>query len=392
MTGESLLTLSLPDDHVGLYVHVPFCVRKCHYCDFPSQPLGDKHTDDIATVLTALAAELAQRRASIDRPLASIYIGGGTPTLLGGAGLRALWALLDDLPRRNDAEITIEANPGTLSDDLLAALADLPITRVSLGVQSLRDEELRLLGRIHTAAQVPAAVAALRATGIPALNLDLISALPGQPPAHWEETLLGAIALEPDHISAYALILEAGTPLCAAVEAGAVPEPEEDSEAEMAELTTTVLGEGGYQHYEVSNFARPGCHSRHNLGYWLGRDYLGLGPAATSCLHGTRWRNTDQMAAYAALLQEHLLPVAYAERLAAPTRLLEMVMLGLRLCNGFDLAAAERVCGCTLADISPAYATLCAEGALIYDEPTLRLSRTTFRLANTVVTQLMTDA
>lgn len=382
--------LILPPDHFGLYIHVPFCARKCRYCDFASQPLAGQQGDPVAAYLAALRTEVALRAPLLDRPCNSIFIGGGTPTILDGAGLQEFWEIIAAVPRYDDAEITLEANPGTLSDEVLSAISELPFTRVSLGVQSLRDDELALLGRVHTAAEVPAAVAALRHAGIQHLNLDLIYALPGQTPAQWEETLTGAIALQPEHLSAYSLILEAGTPLCADVASGLLPEPDEDAEAEMAAHTVQRLTDAGYQQYEVSNYARPGCHSRHNLAYWLGRDYLGLGPAAASCMGGTRWRNADDLAAYSRGLRDGVLPIAYAERLAAPTWLLERVMLGLRLRDGFNLAEAERACGCTLEAVtSDVYRALLAEGMLVRAGDNLRLSDDAFRLANAVVTRLM---
>ena len=341
--------------------------------------------------LDALAIEARHRRAACPRPLHSIFIGGGTPTMLTGAQLRRLWhEVIAPFPRTPEAEVSIEANPGTFSADVLAALAEIPLTRVSIGVQSLHADELALLGRIHTPAEVADAVAAVRAIGIPQINLDLISALPGQTAARWAETVRQALALRPDHLSLYSLMLEEGTPLTAQVEAGQLTLPGEEEEEAMARATDALLAAAGFHLYEVSNAAPSGRHSRHNLGYWLGRDYLGLGPAATSTLGAARWRNTADVAAYLARVQAQETAVEYAERLSAAERLLERVMLGLRLRDGFDLAEAEADCGCTLDAL--AHATVDAlqhEGLLALLGGHLRLTSTGFPLANMVVSRLM---
>ncbi|MHB9132087.1 MAG: radical SAM family heme chaperone HemW [Armatimonadota bacterium] len=381
--------LTLPADHLGLYVHVPFCARKCRYCDFASQP----HTRTSALAdayLDALAREADARRSLVgDRPLHSVFIGGGTPTLLTGAQLRRLWhEVIAPFPRMPDVEITLEANPGTLTADVLEALAEIPLTRVSLGVQSFDSEELALLGRIHSPADVIEAVSALRTIGIPQLNLDLMYALPGQTAANWKRSLEQALALHPGHLSLYALILEEGTPLTAQVQAGLLPAPSEEEEEEMTEVTARLLADAGYRHYEVSNAARPGAHSRHNLGYWLGRDYLGLGVAATSGLGTLRWRNIDRTAGYISRMATGISAAVYAERLSAQERLLERVMLGLRLRDGFNLAEAETEC--RLAEITRGALRTCIdEGLLVLAGNTLRLTPAGYPLANSVVARLM---
>jgi oxygen-independent coproporphyrinogen III oxidase len=381
--------LTLPADHVGLYVHVPFCVRKCAYCDFASEAGGDGATVD--AYLHALAREAATRRPLVTGPLHSVYIGGGTPTLLGGEGLRRLWdevvALFPLLP---DAEVTIEANPGTLSPAVLAVLAELPVTRVSLGVQSLQDEELRALGRIHTAQEARDAIRRLRGSVALPINVDLMYGLPGQTADSWAATLAGTLALGPEHLSVYSLMLEPGTPLAAAVDAGATAVPGEDESAGLGEQAALALAAAGYTTYEVSNAARPGAHSRHNLGYWLGRDYLGLGAAATSCMSGVRWRNAAGVADYTARAGAIGTAVAYAERLSARERLLERVMLGLRLRAGFAVDEAEAACGVTLEDVAGhAVARLQAEGLLAYEGAVLRLTDTGWPVANSVTARLM---
>jgi oxygen-independent coproporphyrinogen-3 oxidase len=381
--------LTLPSDHLGLYVHVPFCARKCRYCDFPAGPCDDPTLPD--RYLDALARESARRRSEILRPLHSIFIGGGTPSLLSPGQLARLWdTVIAPFPRIDDAEATIEVNPGTLTIAHLEVLSTRPITRVSLGVQSLQDDELTQLGRIHSPQQAVEAVQAVHDAGIRQVNLDLMYGIPGQTVASWANTLERALALHPTHLSCYALILEEGTPLAAQVTAGVFTLPSEDEVEMMGAVLDEYLARAGFKQYEVSNAALPGCHSRHNLGYWLGRDYLGLGAAATSMLGALRWRNRTEPVEYVTRISADLPVIAYCERLAAAERLLERVMLGLRLREGFDLAEAERECGVTLHEVAgTTVAALTGEGLLMREGVTLRLTSAGFPLANQVVARLM---
>jgi oxygen-independent coproporphyrinogen-3 oxidase len=384
--------LTLRSDHFGLYVHIPFCARKCRYCDFASAPPQDGA--EVEAYLAALAAEARSWHSRCLPPVTSIYIGGGTPSLLTGAQLRRLWAtVIAPFPRDPAAEVTLEANPGRLGEELLAGLAALPVTRVSLGVQSLQAEELAILGRLHSPEQVPAAMQAVYALGISELNLDLMYGIPEQSCASWAASVMGAVALAPAHLSLYSLICEPGTPLTAQVEAGTLELPGEDEEDMMAAWVGEALPAAGYTLYEVANAARPGAVCRHNLGYWLGRDYLGLGVGAASWMGGVRWRNATTMASYLARLAQDGTAIDYCERLAAPDQLLERVMLGLRLTAGFDLPAAEIACGRTLvALVGDEYGRLCAEGALEWEPPVLRLSARAFRQANQVMARLWAAA
>ena len=393
MINQPSTCLTLPPDHLGLYIHIPFCVRKCHYCDFVSQALSADNPQ-VERYLDALAIESAQRRADIVRPLHSIYIGGGTPTVLTGNQLRRLWEdVIAPFPCCEDVEITLEANPGTLTEDILNALATLPITRVSLGAQSFSSAELAVLGRIHSPAAVGEAVQAIRQTGISRINIDLIYALPGQSVAGWLENMRQALALCPDHLSCYSLILEENTPLARQMLAGVLAMPDEEEEEKMLAGMETLLASSGLRLYEVSNAARPGAHSRHNLGYWLGRDYLGLGTAAASAYGALRWRNSTDTAYYIARQHAVLPSIEYAERLSARRRLLEQVMLGLRLRDGFHLTAAEVDCGCSLRGITGDVLTsLYKEQLLEQKDEILRLTTGGYQLANQVVSRLMAAA
>lgn len=387
------MPVHLPPDHLGLYVHVPFCARKCRYCDFPSRPLGGDR-EIVERYLRALAREAALRRREVDRPLHSVYIGGGTPTMLAPAELIRLWEeAIAPFPLAPGAEVSLEANPGTLTPEHAEVLADLPVTRVSLGAQSFAPAELSLLGRIHSPEEVEESARLLRAAGIAELNLDLMYGLPGQTVASWNESLERALNLRPAHLSCYALILEEETPLSAEIAAGVFTLPGEDDEIRMAALAARLPAKQGLARYEVSNAARPGSECRHNLGYWLGRDYLGLGPSAVSCIGGVRWRNVDDAGVYAERIANGVPAVSFAERLSAPARLLERVMLGLRLRAGFDLAAAEAECGCTLQALAAGtVGALIDRGLLAQDGVRLCLTPAGYPLANQVVAQLMANA
>jgi len=341
--------------------------------------------------LRALAREAELRLGEIERPVHSVYIGGGTPTMLAPAELVRLWdevvAPFSLLP---DAEVSLEANPGTLTIEHAEALASLPVTRVSLGAQSFLPAELAMLGRLHSPEEVEESARLLRAAGIPGLNLDLMYGLPGQTAAGWGESLRRALALQPEHLSCYSLITEEETPLTAEIEAGVLTLPGEEEETGMAALTEGLTAEHGLARYEVSNSARPGRECRHNVGYWLGRDYLGLGPAAVSCIGGVRWRNVDAAGDYATRIADGAPAVSFAERLSGESRLLEWVMLGLRLRDGFDLAAAEAECGCALQ--ADPMDVLIDSGLLERNGDRLCLTPAGYPLANQVVARLTANA
>ncbi|MDP3630632.1 MAG: radical SAM family heme chaperone HemW [Actinomycetota bacterium] len=330
-----------------LYVHVPLCRSKCAYCDFYSLPLSGV-TEDLSTIAGSLAA---QGRAWLARdvepqPLKSIYIGGGTPTLL-GLDLAGLVALLTTwFPLAPDAEVTVEANPESLDPVLARALADAGVTRVSLGVQSLDDAILSFLERPHDAATARAAAQAVREAGL-ALSLDLICGIPGQTTQSWIDTLEGALVLRPEHVSVYPLVIEAGTPLSAAVAIGDVPEPDPDVAADMMLLAQHVLAQAGFARYEVANYALPGAESRHNTAYWTGASYLGVGPGAHGMLDATTASAVGFVPArgedvarlrYSVVcdLREGLTPMPRLdiEVLTAAETRREDVMLGLRLARG----------------------------------------------------------
>ena len=329
---------------LAAYVHVPFCRVRCGYCDFNTYAPGELGgaAGAPATYAQALAREIELAAGVLapagTRHLTTVFCGGGTPTLL-PAG--QLVEILDRLRRHwdfaPDAEVTTEANPDSVTPQSLRQLRAGGFTRVSFGMQSAVPHVLRTLERTHDPANVASAVAAARAADLE-FSLDLIYGTPGESLGDWRHSLEAALALEPDHLSAYALVVEPGTKLAAAVRRGAVPTPDDDDEADKYELADAVLGAAGYAWYEVSNFARPGRECRHNLAYWRGGHWWGFGPGAHSHVGGVRWWNVKHPGAYADRLAGGTSPAAGREVLTAAQRADEEVLLGIRLHEGMPVA------------------------------------------------------
>ncbi|GFO53023.1 coproporphyrinogen III oxidase [Geomonas sp. Red276] len=412
----------------GIYLHYPFCVRKCLYCDFAStasSPVTPK------AYVKGVLAEMELRRRGVDGPVqaSTLYLGGGTPSLMGPelvAGLVEGVERLFGLER--DAEVTIEANPGTLTPEKLSGYRAAGVNRLSLGVQSFDDRYLEKLGRIHTAADAVEGFAAARRAGFANLSIDLMHSLPGQSLEEWRVSLDRAIALAPEHISAYALSVEEGTPFAAMKEAGKLPLPEEELAVAMFEETVTRLAKAGYLHYEISNFARPGCASRHNGAYWRRESYLGFGAGAHSFLNprlkdgparpaaadrlrplppppeggaegfgeacprhwGRRWKNAADLSAYLESVAAGSLPEEDVELLTLDDAVSEAFFLGLRVLDGIDLAELRTLYGENplerhLAEV----ARLENAGLLLRDGERVRLSPPTVLIANSVFARFL---
>lgn len=336
------MTQPLRDTALGLYVHVPFCRSKCRYCDFCSHPPAPGEVERYAR-----AVEGEARLRADDRPVRTLYVGGGTPSFLEVCHLSRLLQLLRDAFRlQSDCEITVEANPADLTADWLASCRAAGVNRLSLGVQGMRDEDLRFLERRHTVAEAVAAGQRARDAGFDNLGIDLIVGLPAHSPAIVREILARAVdALAPEHLSCYQLTCAPGTRLSDAVERGQVRMPDADAEAAVFMTTHETCEALGYEGYEVSNFARaPAFRSRHNSAYWAHRDYIGLGPSAHSFLNPVRSWNTPDPAGYAASLERGERPEAGRERLTPLQRATEIILLGLRTREGFSLDDL-RACG-----------------------------------------------
>lgn len=323
---------------LGIYVHIPFCVQKCRYCDFLSFPCDIKTQEAYVEALCREIDGLSEKSAPDPNYFVpTVYFGGGTPSLLTPALLEKILCKLKTVfcivP---DAEITLEANPGTLTKEKLAAYCAMGINRLSIGLQSADEEELKLLGRIHTWEMFRENYEAAREAGFYNINVDVMTALPGQTAKKLGRTLEKVLALSPEHISAYSLIIEEGTPFYEIYGGlNGCPElPDEEAERALYYLTRDTLVKNGYLHYEISNFARPGYESRHNGAYWTRQDYVGLGLGAASLLDNVRWRNEEELAAY---LEN---PCKISERLSLEkaAQMEEFLFLGLRLMRGVDEA------------------------------------------------------
>lgn len=382
----------------GVYVHVPYCRVRCGYCDFntyTASELGEgaSRSDYASQLRTELAFGARALRASgvEDRKAATVFFGGGTPTLLPASdlvsmldGVREQWGIA------SGAEVTTEANPDSVDRDYLAALVAGGFTRVSFGMQSAVPSVLATLDRTHTPERVPLVVQWAREVGLQ-VSLDLIYGTPGETLADWQRSLETALACDPDHLSAYALIVEPGTKLAAQIRRGEVAEPDDDLHAEMYELADAMLAAAGYEWYEISNWSRSeSTRSRHNLSYWSGADWWGAGPGAHSHVGGTRWWNVKHPRAYAQRIAAGESPAYGREVLDFETQRVERVLLETRIADGLAidvLTEAERraVPDLIAGGLIDGRAALGAGGAARRIVPTLRGRL----LADTVVHRLL---
>lgn len=380
---------------IGLYVHVPFCVSKCAYCDFASYRGREA---DIPRYVEAVVREITRRGAETGHPKAdTIFLGGGTPSLLDEFQVtRILDALFEAFPIEEGAEITCECNPGTLGPHPLPlsqrergvpfaqTLRKAGVNRLSMGAQAAQTRLLRLIGRIHTWEQVIASVEIARQAGFDNINLDLMFGLPSQTVADWRETLVAAIALSPTHLACYGLIVEEGTPICRDIAAGKLALPDEEVEREMYELARETLAEHGFHQYEISNFAREGYACRHNLGCWTRVPYLGFGCAAHSFFDECRTMNPSTLDAYLAGEEPK------TEQISEEEARFESMMLGLRMTRGVRDDDFTRMHGMSIRDAFGEKLDKPINGGLLqWHEGALRLTRLGMDLQNSVLVDLM---
>ena len=369
---------------LALYIHVPFCRSKCIYCDFASWPNSESR---IEPYLAALKREmLSWKDALKGYELATMFIGGGTPSILSGGQIASLMEEVRALlPVREGAEITMEANPGTTSPGQLETVRRAGVNRISFGAQSLDDGLLKKLGRIHTSAEIAGAVRMARDAGFDNLSLDLMYALPGQNMELWMDTLDRAVKLAPDHISAYSLIVEEGTPMHDLAQSGKVGFPDDDACVDMQRAAIGFLESAGYGRYEISNYARPGRECRHNIVYWERGEYLGLGCAAHSLMNGERFENPRS-------LDEYLSGVRRCEStvLTRGDAMEEALMLATRMTKGLDLAAYGAQFG---EDFAAAHRKAVRRmeklGLVKIENGFLRLTREGLEVQNAVVVELL---
>ena len=338
---------ALGDRPFGVYLHVPFCATRCGYCDFNTYTAtelggGASQASYAGTALEEI--RLARRvLGEVDLPVQTVFVGGGTPTLLPARDLgRLLDGVRQEFGLAPRAEVTTEANPDSVTPASLDALREAGFTRISFGMQSAREHVLTVLDRTHTPGRPAAAVAEARAAGFESVSLDLIYGTPGESADDWQASLDAVLAAGVDHVSAYALIVEEGTRLAGQVRRGLVPPPDDDVLADRYLAAEETLGGAGLEWYEVSNWARGAGHAcRHNLAYWAGSDWWGVGPGAHSHVGGTRWWNVKHPAAYAGRLAAGASPGAGREVLTDRDRYVERVMLGLRLAAGLSLSELD---------------------------------------------------
>lgn len=324
-----------------LYLHIPFCVRKCLYCDFLSFSAENQIKEDYVEKLTEEIK--AQGTLYQDYEVISVFIGGGTPSILLSEQIRRIMNTLKTaFSLAEQAEITIEANPGTLNFEKLKVFRDCGINRLSLGLQSAKDEELKALGRIHNLEEFLTNFRAARVAGFSNINVDLMSALPGQTMDSYQETIRLVTELMPEHISAYSLIIEEGTPFCDRFDT--LDLPDEDTEREMYHFTKKYLQNKGYGRYEISNYAKTGRECNHNIGYWTGVEYLGLGLGSSSFTEGSRFSNEGDLNTYLNYTYEDFLRKSHQkqrELLTKQAQMEEFMFLGLRLTAGISASEFE---------------------------------------------------
>lgn len=366
---------------IGLYVHVPFCARKCAYCDFASFAGREQ---DMDAYVDAVLRE-AEERSSIDAAVATLYIGGGTPSLLPpvlmARLLRGLRSCFSFLP---DAECSCECNPGTVTEGFLSVLREGGVNRLSFGAQAAQPRLLSLLGRIHRWEQVQESVEMAKRAGFQNINLDLMLGLPTQTMEDMRETLSEALALNPNHLSCYGLIVEEGTKMYRMVESGAWTLPDEDTEREMYELCRVTLARHGFQQYEISNFALPGFPCRHNVDCWKRKEYLGLGSAACGFLGSVRYQNPPD-------LSDYLAGKPREETTVSPDEAkFESIMLGLRMTEGVSDEAFRQMHGVSITEAfglkleKPLH-----QGLVVWQDGFLCLTRKGMDVQNSVLVELL---
>ena len=320
---------------LGLYIHIPFCRQRCDFCAFYLEIYREHRAKTLVRFLMHEIRLSAQQHVIANRPVQSVYFGGGTPTVLATTQLIAILSeVRTHFTLTSDCEITVEAHPSTISSQGLIQLLQAGVTRISFGAESMEDGDLARIGRPGAVSDTVTAVTRARAAGFTNINLDVMYGLPGQSLEGWQRTLAHCLVLEPTHLSCYALTVEQDTKLASNIQRQRSPAPDEGLQIEMDEAAQRILGDAGYERYEVSNYAKPGYVCRHNLLYWTNGEYLGLGPSAQSYLGGTRFGNVADIAAYETSLAATQLPIEDRIRLSKVEQLRDAVIFGLRLIQG----------------------------------------------------------
>jgi oxygen-independent coproporphyrinogen-3 oxidase len=378
---------------LSAYLHIPFCEKKCIYCDFYSIENVSLRGEFVELLLQEIALKLAASPSLSGRTLETIFFGGGTPSLLTPEELaRIITALKSHFTISENVEFTLECNPGTVTLAKLSGYRALGVNRLSFGVQSFDQAELDFLGRIHNAAEAREAVRLARAAGFENVSIDLIFALPGQNEATLANTLREAIALGTDHISAYNLIVEPGTPLFRLVQMNKIIELDPDRAAQLFDLTQRTLEEAGFEQYEISNYARSTAkRAKHNLVYWDGaKEYISFGPSAHEFLEGRRDWNVSSLEQYKHMIASGSLPILQSETLTTEERRTEVAYLQLRS-TGIDLVQFEQAFGEALMDYDEVHA-LIGDEMLVWNDGKLCLTQKGYRFCDGIVTRLLRQA
>lgn len=381
-----------------LYIHVPFCIKKCAYCDFLSAPAGEEERQRY--VETMIKEIQGYRKKYQEYCVTTIFVGGGTPSVLSGEQIKEVFnALRASFVIDTQAEITIEVNPGTVTEEKVEAWMQAGVNRISIGLQSVNDEELQMLGRMHTYKDFLNTYHLLRDKGFNNLNIDLISAIPGQTLESWKTTLSTVAELEPEHISAYSLIVEEGTPFYTIYGAGGAdgnlesmvqPLPDEETERFIYEETEMILQKYGYDRYEISNYAKPGYACRHNEGYWRRVNYLGVGLGASSLIENQRFRNFSTYDAYMDAIQNQKLFHEEVESLSVTDEMEEFMFLGLRMMSGISREEFQKKFGKKIETVyEKQIQQLKKDGLIEFVENRIRLTKRGIDISNYVFEQFL---
>lgn len=371
----------------GLYVHIPYCETKCGYCDFYSVALDGR---DASPLISCVVSELRTRTASTPMSIRTVFVGGGTPTVLPPAEMRCLFdALADVVSRGGVREFTVEANPATVDDEKLAILTAAGVDRLSMGAQSWHVEDLARLERLHTPADIAPGVASARRHGIRRINLDLIFGIPGQTLERWSDSLDRTIALGVDHISCYGLTYEPGTRLTAQWRRGHVLRCDEDTEARMYGHAIDRLAAAGLEQYEISSFAAPGQRCLHNMIYWRNEPYIGVGPSAAGYADGERYKNVADTGRYVDAMRRHGRAVLTRDGVTGAARAGETIMMQLRLNDGIDVKRfVGRMGADCLSALRPALDRFAGMGLLTVTDETIALTRAGRLVADPIISEL----
>lgn len=377
-----------------IYIHIPFCVRKCAYCDFLSGPADDKSME---CYVEKLIDEIYAHGASDslgENIVTTIFLGGGTPSVLSGEQMQRIMSAIQDVFGIDvNAEISMEANPGTVTKEKLEIYKQAGINRISFGLQSANNEELKLLGRIHTWEEFLESFQLARECGFDNINVDLISAIPKQTVESWESSVSQVISLNPEHISAYSLIIEEGTPFFEKYGEGTEGEsvlPSEEDEREMYHRTEELLEEAGYHRYEISNYAKVGRECQHNLGYWERKNYLGIGLGASSLVNNVRYKNTDELEYYIQYASELSEIQENREVLSQTEQMEEFIFLGLRKIQGIAVKEFEIVFGNSLEECyGEGIRRMCDEKLLMMEDGFLKLTKKGIDISNYVFAEIL---